>query len=124
MWNRKRCSRRDVFVCGLKSSGLKLLCTKLQDQKKVQGTRPCTFCLATVLPAYDEQVTVILGVNSPPGIHRSRRISGADGQLLEDALHEDTSLPDRVQVAVFTIGVYHAVSIHDGRSHAPLDIIG
>src|SRR6266481_2005489 len=75
------------------------------------------------LPADNKQMAVVLGIYPSFGVQRGRRVRRSDGQLLEDALQEDASLADGVQVAVFAVGVYHAVGIDDGRVHAPFEAI-
>src|SRR5260370_585896 len=74
--------------------------------------------------ADDEQPAVVLRVDPPFGIHRGRRIGGADGELLEDALQEDAALPNGIEVAVFAVGIDHAISVHDSGVHAPLEAVG
>src|SRR5580765_4017551 len=66
---------------------------------------------------------IVLGVNPSIAVNGSGSISRANGELLEDVLNQDAALPDSVEVAVFAIGINHAVRIHHCSVHAPFKAV-
>src|SRR5258708_11841135 len=68
-------------------------------------------------------MAIVLRIDPAVVVQRGRSISGANGELLEDVLNQDTSLPNSVEVTVFTVGVDCAVGIHHGGIHAPLKAV-
>src|SRR5262249_16571051 len=76
------------------------------------------------LSPYNKEMPVVLGVNPAVVVDGSWRIGCTNGQLLEDTLNLHTSLPDGVEIAVFAVGVDHAVSVYHRGIHAPLKAVG
>src|SRR5262249_49422972 len=76
-----------------------------------------------MLFADDEQMACILRVDLSLTAKRGRRVSGAQRQMLKDFLLEGTALADRVEVAVFTVGVDHSVRIDQSSVDTPLEAI-
>src|ERR1051326_7973160 len=75
------------------------------------------------LSAHDEEVPIVLRVDSSVVVHGCGRISRTDGKLLEDVLNKGPSLSDSVEISVFTVGIDHAICINHGRVHAPLKTV-
>ena len=65
----------------------------------------------------------VLAVDAPGCIDRCRRVGGAQRKLLEETLLKRPALANRVQVAVLTIGVDHAVDIDYWGIHTPLEMV-
>src|SRR5256885_12633100 len=76
------------------------------------------------LPSYNKKVPIVLRIDSSVGVHGCRSISRTNSKLLEDVLNERASLANGVEVAVFAIGIGHAIGIHHGCVHAPLKTVG
>src|SRR5881397_3663794 len=67
-----------------------------------------------------KQMAGVLRVNFSVTAQRRRRVSRAQRQLLEDLLLQGPTLVDREQVAVFAVGVDHAVGVNRRSVDAPL----
>src|SRR5947209_8097065 len=70
-----------------------------------------------LVAADDEQVSIVLRIDSAFTVQRSRRIGCTDCQLLEDLLQQAAALSDGIQIAVLAVGIDNAVGIYHRRVH-------
>ena len=68
-------------------------------------------------------MAIVLRIDPAVVVQRGRSISGANGELLEDVLNQDTSLPDGVEIAILAVGIDSAICVHHGRIDAPFKAV-
>jgi hypothetical protein len=76
-----------------------------------------------LLFADHEKMAVILRVDPPVAVQRSRRVSRAQSKLLEYLPCQNAALPYGIEISILAVGVDYAIGIHYNGIYAPLKSI-
>src|SRR5689334_22273837 len=76
-----------------------------------------------LLFADHEKMAVILRVDPPVAVQRSRRVSRAQSKLFEYLPCQNAALPYGIEISILVVGVDYAIGIHYNGIYAPLKSI-